>query len=331
MSARQSIRPPTRQLTRRPAPVLAADAVLPGRRPSWARIPAAAVRTARPRQWPKNLLVFAAPLTGSALARGSTALSGATAALAVFTLASCAVYFVNDSVDAERDRQHPRKCLRPVACGDLGERQALALAAGCVLAAAALTAATGLLATGYGLALALTAYLATSFLYSFGLKHLPVIELALVASGFVLRALGGAAASRVPPSAWFILVCSLGALLVVIAKRYTEITSLGGPAARHRPSLRRYTPRGLRAAQRAAALLMVAAYLAWAATEPDTWAGHWHLATAVPLVCALVRFDRLTATATTAHIEDLIVRDVPMVCFEAVWLLVFVVGLATHP
>jgi len=319
------------QPTRQPVAAPAVDAVLPVRRSGWARIPAAAVRTARPRQWPKNVLVFAAPLTGSALARGSAALSGATVALLVFTLASCAVYFVNDAVDAERDRQHPRKCLRPVACGDLSENHALALAGGCVLAAAALTAVTGLLVSGYGLALALTAYLATSFLYSFGLKHLPVIELALVASGFVLRALGGAAASHVPPSGWFILVCSLGALLVVIAKRYTEITSLGGPAARHRPSLRRYTPRGLRAAQRVAALLMVAAYLALAATEPDAWAGRWHLATAVPLVAALVRFDRLTATATTGHIEDLIIRDVPMVCFEAVWLLVFVVGLATHP
>ena len=319
------------QPTRQPVAAPAVEAEPPVRRPAWVRLPVAAVQTARPRQWPKNLLVFAAPLTGSALARGSTALGGATAALVVFTLASCAVYFVNDSVDAERDRQHPRKRLRPVASGDLGQNQALALAAGCVLAAAVLAAGTGRLIPGYGLALALTAYLTTSFLYSFGLKHLPVIELALVASGFVLRALGGAAAAQVPPSGWFVLVCSLGALLVVIAKRYTEITSLGAPAARHRPSLRRYTPRGLRTAQRAAALLMVAAYLAWAATEPDAWAGCWHLATAVPLVCALVRFDRLTATATTGHIEDLIIRDVPMVCFEAFWLLVFVVGLATHP
>ncbi|QMU71031.1 decaprenyl-phosphate phosphoribosyltransferase [Streptacidiphilus sp. P02-A3a] len=326
------------QPTRQPAPAAAAAnaaaaaaAAVAAVRPVWVRWPVAAVRTARPRQWPKNFLVFAAPLTGSALARGSVALRGATLALLVFTLASCAVYFVNDAVDAERDRQHPRKCLRPVACGDLSENHALALAGGCVLAAAALVAAGGAFGFGYGLALAVTAYLATSFLYSFGLKHLPVVELALVASGFVLRALGGAASSQVPPSGWFVLVCSLGALLVVIAKRYTEITSLGAPAARHRPSLRRYTPRGLRATQRVTALLMVAAYLAWAATEPDRWAGNWHLATAVPLACALARFDRLTATATTGHIEDLIIRDLPMVCLEAVWLLVFVVGLATHP
>jgi decaprenyl-phosphate phosphoribosyltransferase len=323
MSAQQPAQPP--------APAAAVAALLPSRRPGWVRWPVAAVRTARPRQWPKNFLVFAAPMTGSALARGSAALSGAMVALLVFTLASCAVYFVNDAVDAERDRQHPRKCLRPVACGDLSENHALALAAGCVVAAAGLVAVTGLLASDYGLALAVAAYLASSFLYSFGLKHLPVVELALVASGFVLRALGGAAASHVPPSGWFILVCSLGALLVVIAKRYTEITSLGAPAARHRPSLRRYTPRGLRISQRLVALLMVAAYLAWALTEPDPWTGRWHLATAVPLVAALVRFDRLTATATTGHIEDLIIRDLPMVCLEMVWLVVFVTGLATHP
>ncbi|MHA6758461.1 decaprenyl-phosphate phosphoribosyltransferase [Streptacidiphilus sp. PAMC 29251] len=306
---------------------LAVPLIAAARRPAWRRLPVAALRTARPRQWPKNLLVFAAPLTGSALGRSSAALGGAVAAGVVFTLASSAVYFVNDALDAERDRQHPRKCLRPVACGDLSETHAVSLAGLCV----ALAAVVGLFTPGIELSLAAAAYLAISFLYCAKLKHLPVLELFLVASGFVLRAVGGAGAARVPPSGWFLVVCSLGALLVVLAKRFTEITSLGAPAAAHRPSLRHYTPGGLRTAQRLTALAMVAAYCTWAATESDPWTAHWHLATAVPMVIALVRFDRLTATGGTRHIEDLLIRDVPMLCLELVWLLLFVTGLALHP
>src|SRR4029077_13733969 len=111
------------------------------------------------------------------------------------------------------------------------------------------------------------AYLLVSILYSSGLKHVPVIELGCVASGFVLRVLGGAAATRVPPSGWFLLVCSLGALAVAIAKRYTELAGPGAAATAHRPVLRWYRPWALMAAQWAAGAGMIAAYLAWAAGE----------------------------------------------------------------
>jgi decaprenyl-phosphate phosphoribosyltransferase len=293
-------------------------------------LPSAVLRTARPRQWVKNLLVFAAPLTGSKLTarqfetRGGSALEGAALAFVVFTLASCSVYFVNDTVDAERDRQHPRKCLRPIASGELAEAQALAIAGVCFAAALTLSLA----APGYGLTVAVGAYLVSSFLYSLGLKHLAVLELTVVASGFVLRALGGATAAKVPPSGWFVLVCSLGALLVAIAKRHTELAGLGAPAAKHRPSLQHYTADGLRVAQRVVALAMVAAYLAWALVEPDPRTRAWHMATVVPLIAALVRFDRLTARGTTSHIEDLLIRDTPMILLELNWLLLFALGFA---
>lgn len=323
MSAPQPIRPAA-QPPVRPLP-LDVEAV---RRGAWARVPAALLRTARPRQWVKNLLVFAAPLTGSELtarqfeARGGSALGGAALAFVVFTLASCAVYFVNDTIDAERDRQHPRKCRRPIASGELGETTAVTVAGVCLLAALTLSVA----GPGYGLTIAVTAYLATSFLYSLGLKHVAVLELTLVASGFVLRALGGAASSQVPPSGWFVLVCSLGALLVATAKRHTELAGLGDPAAAHRPSLRHYTAAGLRFTQRAVAFAMVAAYLAWALMEPDARERAWHVATLLPLIAALLRFDRLTSRGTTSHIEDLLIRDTPMILLELTWLLLFAVG-----
>ncbi|WP_052069335.1 decaprenyl-phosphate phosphoribosyltransferase [Streptacidiphilus albus] len=320
-----SLQPPARP---GPATVTASVAapLLTARRPVWARLPMAALRTSRPRQWPKNLLVFAAPVTGSALGRSGTAMGEAVAAFIVFTLAASSVYFVNDVLDAERDRQHPRKCLRPIACGDLAETHALTMAALCALGAVLV----GLLTPGLGLTLTAVAYLAVSLLYCTRLKHVPFVELTVVASGFVLRALGGASAAKVPPSGWFVLVCSLGALLVVVAKRYTELASLGGAATAHRPSLRYYSPGGLRLSQRLITLSMVAAYCTWAATEADPWTVDWHLASTVPLIAALVRFDRLTAAGSTRHIEDLLVRDTVMVCLELTWLVVFVVGLATH-
>ena len=170
-------------------------------------------------------------------------------------------------------------------------------------------------------------YVASSLLYSLVLKHIPVVELLFVASGFVLRALGGAAATRVPPSGWFLLVCSLGALLVATAKRYTEMAVLGPDAIQHRPSMRWYRPAALRLTQRITAIAMITAYVLWALGEDRGWIRGWHLASAVPLAGTLIRFDHLTARGTPRPVEDLLARDTPMVLLEIVWLLTFVTGL----
>jgi decaprenyl-phosphate phosphoribosyltransferase len=148
----------------------------------------------------------------------------------------------------------------------------------------------------------------------------------LVATGFLLRVLGGAAATHVPVSIWFLLVCSLGALGVAIAKRYTELTSLGEDAVRHRPVMRWYRPGMLRVGQLLVGLGMLATYLLWAANE-TTAARPWHLLSALPLAAALIRFGVLTARGTVRPVEDLIMRDSIMLCFEVVWLLLFCVGL----
>jgi decaprenyl-phosphate phosphoribosyltransferase len=218
--------------------------------------------TIRPRQWPKNLLVFAAPLAGSSLGRDD-GLGYALVAAAAFGFASAAVYLANDAADAERDRRHPRKRHRPVAAGELPKAHAIAL---CVIAAAAAMSAGEVIAEPL-LTLAVGGYLGISFLYSAVLKHIPVIELAFVASGFLLRVLGGSAATHVEPSGWFLLVCALGAFGVAAAKRYSELTSLGPAAAAHRPVMRHYRARPLRLAQLTAGAAMIAAYLTWAAAE----------------------------------------------------------------
>ena len=201
------------------------------------------MQTARPRQWPKNLLVFAAPLAGASLGRDD-GLGYALVAAAAFTAAAAAVYFVNDVLDADRDRRHPVKRLRAVASGLLPRR---ARAGPGRAQRWRLAEAACLWLDMDALGLLVFVYFAVSLLYSAALKHLPVVELVFVASGFVLRALGGASATRVPPSGWFLLVCSLGALMVAIAKRFTELAVLGprgGPA----PAGDALVPGGLAAA-----------------------------------------------------------------------------------
>jgi decaprenyl-phosphate phosphoribosyltransferase len=282
---------------------------------------AAVVRATRPRQWPKNLLVFAAPLAGATAGRDDR-LGYAMLAAVTFGCASAAVYLVNDVVDAERDRRHPVKRHRPVASGALAGTHAVALAVLAACCAVAVGAAIG----EPLLVAAVAGYLCSSFLYSVRLKHVPFVEMVLVASGFLLRVLGGAAATHVRPSVWFLLVCSLGALGVSVAKRYSELTSLGDDAVRHRPVMRWYHRRMLRITQVVIGALMLAMYLMWASGEPAGTRA-WHAASAAPLALALGRFGALTARRTVRQVEDMITRDGPMLACEVAWLSLFCAGL----
>jgi decaprenyl-phosphate phosphoribosyltransferase len=305
--------PPTAQAT----PAVRAD-----RPTALVRWLSAAIQAARPRQWPKNLLVFAAPLAGASLGRDD-GVGYALVALAAFTGASCAVYLVNDVVDADRDRRHPVKRRRPVAAGALSAGHALALA----LLAAMAALACGPWIGEPDLSVAIGAYLALSLLYTAVLKHVPGVELLFVASGFLLRALGGAAATHVPPSAWFLTVCSLGALMVALAKRRTELALLGPDAARHRPAIRYYRYGALRAAGRTAAAAMIIAYALWAIGSADGRMRAWHLASIAPLAASLIRFDWLAGHATGRPVEDLIIRDRLMAAAGISWLVAFTLGL----
>lgn len=298
-----------------PGPALVALPVSPAR---WLR---AVVRTTRPRQWPKNLLVFAAPLAAASLGRND-GLGYALIAMFAFAAASAAVYFINDVVDVERDRRHPVKRNRPIASGVLPERHAVVL----TVLAAAFAVGAGVVIRAPLLVATVSLYLCLSFLYSFRLKHVPFVEMVIVASGFLLRVLGGAAATHVRPSIWFLLVCSLGALGVAVAKRYTELTSLGEDAVRHRPAMRWYRPGMLRIGQVLVGVGMLATYVMWAFSETAP-ARPWHLLSALPLAAALVRFGALTARRTVRPVEDLIMRDAVMLGFEAAWLVLFCVGL----
>src|SRR5215471_33030 len=283
---------------------------------------AAAFQAARPLQWPKNLLVFAAPVAGASLGRHN-GFGYALVAFVAFTAASSAVYLINDVVDVERDRLHPTKRLRPVAAGLLPQPAAIVLA----LAGFGLAVLASLLIGEPLLAVVIGVYAALSLLYSSGLKHVPWLELGLVANGFVLRALGGAVATHVPPSGWFLTVCSFGALMVASGKRYSELASLGPQAAAHRPVMKFYSAPLLRTFQRVAIGVLLAAYFAWALCGQTAWLRGWHLASLVPLAAALLRFDFLTGRADGRAVEDMISRDKIMIACELAWLGLFLTGL----
>jgi decaprenyl-phosphate phosphoribosyltransferase len=299
-----------------PQAALPAATALPASPARWLR---AVIVTTRPRQWPKNLLVFAAPLAGASLGQR---FGYALVAMFAFGCASAAVYFVNDVADAGRDRRHPVKRNRPIASGALSERHAIVLA----VLAALFAVGAGVVIREPLLVATASGYLCLSFLYSFKLKHVPFVEMLIVASGFVLRVLGGAAATHVKPSVWFLLVCSLGALGVTVAKRYTELTSLGADAVKHRPVLRSYRPDMLRISQVLIGAGVLATYLMWALGEGST-ARPWHLASALPLIAALVRFGVLAGRRTVRPVEDMMTRDAVMLACEAAWLVLFCVGL----
>jgi decaprenyl-phosphate phosphoribosyltransferase len=298
--------------------VVADDQAVAASRPfSASRWLGAVVREARPRQWLKNLLVLAAPLAGATAGRPG-GLAYAAVAFAAFGCASASVYYVNDIIDAERDRRHPVKCSRPIASGDLPVRDAIVIA----VILAFLAVGSGLAIGAPRLSAVTGGYLASSTFYSTRGKHVPYLELLLVASGFVLRVLAGAVATGVPPSGWFLGVCSLGALGVAVAKRYTELTSLGAEAVRHRPVTRFYQPAALRAIQATLAAGMVATYVMWAAGQA-TGVRDWHFASAVPLTLALLRFAQLTGRRTVRPVEDILTRDGLMLACEVAWLSLF--------
>ena len=212
----------------------------------------------RPRQWIKNLLVFAAPMAAGVLSRPAD-LGRAGAAAVILVVASAGVYLINDVMDAPADRLHPVKRGRPVASGELPAK--VAATAGIAALTLALTASAVL--AGAALVIVTAAYITISVCYSLWLKRQAVIELACVSSGFVLRAVAGGVAVRVEVSPWFILVTSAAALLVVAGKRTAEQGTLSA-AASHRPVLDLYPAAFLLAVRIIAGSVAIISYALWA-------------------------------------------------------------------
>ena len=279
----------------------------------------AVLAAARPRQWVKNLLVLAAPLAAGQVGNPLT-LPLILVAFVLFCTAASGVYLLNDVRDLEEDRRHPVKRFRPVAAGELPARLALSLAAGLLLAAVAVG-----FAVRPELGAVLAVYAAVQVAYAVWLKHEPVLDLACVASGFLLRAIAGGAATGIVLSEWFLLVAAFGSLFMVAGKRYSEIRTLGSEAGT-RPSLQVYSATYLRFVWTLAAGVTLTAYSLWALESQQAGELPWQSVSIVPFVLAMLRYaldiDRGVADAP----EDIVLGDRVLQALGAAWLVLVVIG-----
>ncbi len=193
------------------------------------------VQLVRPAQWSKNLLLFAALLFSGRLFDGGDFLTVA-AAFVCFSLGASGAYVMNDLRDCDRDMQHPEKCRRPLPAGRVSRGAAMALA---VALMAAAVAGAFTLAAPFGV---LTfCYLLLQVAYTFSLKEIVIVDVMSIATGFVLRAVGGGVVIGVPISPWLIICTFLLALFLGFSKRRHEIVLLDDGATEHRTSLREYS------------------------------------------------------------------------------------------
>jgi decaprenyl-phosphate phosphoribosyltransferase len=302
----------------------AASAALSGARRAKSSRPAGALlRIARPRQWTKSVLVFAAPAAADVLTH-TDALLRTCAAAVLFIAASSGIYCVNDLVDVEADRAHPAKRARPLAAGEVSAAAAVTLAAMLLLGSLAASA----LVT-WKLTIVIGIYIAAQLSYSAGLKREPVVELVIVASGFVLRMVAGGVAADVPLSSWFLAVAGGGALLVVTGKRLAELMQFGGEAVAPRVVLGEYTLVFLQLVVGICGAVVIVVYALWA-FDPETESRAArvlaiHLST-VPFLIAVLRYVLEAERGAGGAPEDVFLRHRVLQILGIAWVAMLLIG-----
>jgi decaprenyl-phosphate phosphoribosyltransferase len=289
-------------------------------------LPLGLLKLARPKQWAKNVLVFAAPAAAGVLDNKQWALD-ALVAFVCFCLAAAGTYYINDARDVEADRLHPKKSRRPVAAGVVPVP--VAYVGGALLLVAAVA---GALAVNADLAYTVGGYIVLTTAYSSWLKQVAVVDLVAVAAGFVLRAVAGAAATEVPISDWFFIVTSFGALFMISGKRAAEAAEMGDDATDFRSVLGAYSPSYtayLRAVTSGAVLV---AYCLWAFEKADTVVDPtvpWYQLSILPFVMAVLRYALVLDQGRGSAPEDIILSDRPLQLIGVAWAIVFAVGVYT--
>lgn len=277
----------------------------------------------RPRQWVKNVFVFAALVFAERLT-DPIAVLRVVGAFCVFCVLSSAVYLINDVRDREADRRHPHKRRRPIAAGDISP--GTAGAASVVLAVAALLAAFRL---SGGLGTVAVAYLVLNFGYSFGLKKVVILDVMMVATGFLMRALAGALVIDVAISRWLVLCTGLLALFLGFVKRRQEITALDGGAAT-RPILKEYSLPFLDQMIAIVTGATVVAYSLYAfSPEVAQKLGTEHLGLTIPFVLfGIFRYLYLVHQRGVGENPTVVVlTDLPLILDVSLWAAAVVVAL----
>ncbi|ORW31690.1 phosphoribose diphosphate--decaprenyl-phosphate phosphoribosyltransferase [Mycobacterium paraense] len=275
------------------------------------------IKAIRPRQWVKNVLVLAAPLSaagrGHRYEYGQLGLQMAVA-FVVFSLAASAVYLINDVRDVEADREHPTKRFRPIAAGVVPEWLAYTLAV--VLGVASLGLAWWLTPN---LALVMAVYIAIQLAYCFGLKHQAVMDICIVSSGFLLRAIAGGAAAETRLSQWFLLIMAFGSLFMAAGKRYAELQLAERTGAAIRKALESYTGTYLRFIWTMSATAVVLCYGLWA-FERDHGSAGWFSVSMVPFTIAILRYAVDVDGGLAGEPEDIALRDRVLQLLALAWI-----------
>jgi len=289
--------------------------------PSRARpsLPVGLLRSLRPKQWVKNVLVFAAPVAAGVIDEADP-FWHTIAAFVCFCAAASATYLLNDAMDVEADRRHPTKRHRPIAAGSVPVPLAFGVA-GVLL----LGGVVGAFATARDFGITIVAYLALTTVYTFRLKHVPVLDIVAVAAGFVLRAIGGATATGIPISEWFFIVTSFGALFMVAGKRHGEVSDLAHEAVDVRPALAAYTPGFLAYLRAVFSGGTLIAYCLWAfASADENGSGAiWYQLSIVPFAVAILRYAMLLEQGKGAEPETLVLSDRELLVAGAVWAIIY--------
>jgi decaprenyl-phosphate phosphoribosyltransferase len=285
-------------------------------------LPRALLVEARPKQWVKNLLVYAAPAAAGVLDKPE-AFGQATAAFLCFCLAASGTYYLNDAADVVADRLHPKKRFRPIAAGEIALPLARILGVGGIVVSVAAA-----LLVNWHLAVVVGSYVVLTTTYSLWMKHVAVLDVVGVAAGFVLRAIAGAAAVDVPISDWFFIVASFGSLLMVVGKRRAEADEMGAEAAEFRPTLGMYPAAYLAQLQTVSTAVVLVGYCLWAFEKAALSEASvpWFELSIVPFAVAVLRYVLLLDTGHGGAPEDVVLSDRALQIMGAVWLAVFAIG-----
>jgi decaprenyl-phosphate phosphoribosyltransferase len=286
----------------------------------------ALIRTARPKQWLKNVLVFAAP--GAAGVLDQADVLGVTMLVFVaFCLGASGTYFWNDVLDVAADRAHPSKSRRPIAAGELSIGFAKVVGTVLPLLALGVTALTG----RWQAVAVVATYMAITLSYSAIWKNVAVLDLVAIASGFVLRAAAGAVAADVPMSSWFVLVTTFGSLFIVAGKRYAEARELGDDAHEVRSTLGDYSEGYLRFVLAVTCGGALVSYCVWAFEARDLAGSElpYYELSIVPILTAFLRYALVLDLGQGAAPEEVFGRDRVLQLLGVSWILVFGVAVYT--
>lgn len=273
------------------------------------------IKALRPRQWVKNVLVLAAPL-----AAGTDALTDASKmgnvgiAFIAFCLAASSIYLINDALDVEADRAHPTKRFRPIAAGVVPRNLAFGLAI--VLMAGSIAVA---FVANWQTAVTIAVYVAIQLGYCFGLKHQAVVDICIVSSGFLLRAIAGGVAADIALSQWFLLVMAFGSLFMAAGKRYAELQLAERTGAKIRKSLEYYTTTYLRFVWTLSATAVVLCYGLWA-FDANRVDNVWYAISMVPFTVAILRYAVDVDGGSAGEPEEIALGDRVLQLLAVAWI-----------